>query len=377
MEAQHRQRLRQWEPLKQTYATPVLLASISLLLMVLANMCYLSGTTHNQQQRTSALNILFLDLDGGPVGSSIWQASGDLQSPSFPTVKKGHDGISEWFAGKLNGTVAAQAEIPLVTYSYNQAKFPAISDGLLQGNILKIINSSRNKYLSAMGAQNLTGFSGEAVFTTSIQAAADLIQVTPQGARVLYNTVNMIIPTLGQFFFMLALNIIGQFSGFLSQVRVRDVWVLRFVCGKLYTILISLVVPGYIWAFRGEWPVGSQEFGKTFLAYLLYMDTQWQFLDTFTGSFVSMPFMPHFLLTWIILNVSSTIFPFELMPGWYRIGWAMPAHSIYALLISAWSGCGQDLHIVLPVLFAWWVVGHVTAVFSIRKRCRDAAKMAA
>ncbi|KAL4816533.1 hypothetical protein BDW67DRAFT_44322 [Aspergillus spinulosporus] len=43
------------------------------------------------------------------------------------------------------------------------------------------------------------------------------------------------------------------------------------------------------------------------------------FIDSAT-SIIPMPFVLFLVLTWIILNVSSTIGPFELSPAFYRIG---------------------------------------------------------
>lgn len=75
-----------------------------------------------------------------------------------------------------------------------------------------------------------------------------------------------------------------------------------------------------------------------------------------------------------MVNVASSIFPFELSPGWYRWGYALPAHETYEMLVYVWSGCANPMRVALPVMFSWLVLGHVIAWFSIRKRCLDAER---
>ncbi|RSM06586.1 hypothetical protein CEP52_005643 [Fusarium oligoseptatum] len=160
-------------------------------------------------------------------------------------------------------------------------------------------------------------------------------------------------------------------------MRITHVWLMRFITGKIFSMLFAVVVTGYIWAFREDWGVNGGHWALSWLTFWLFMDTNFQVLESTINSFVPMALTPFFLLTWFMVNVSACIFPFELMAGFYRIGYAFPAHSLWIVLIDVWSGCGNYLHIGLPVLFAWWVVGHVTAVFSIRKRCLAAAAAAA
>ncbi|KAL2673633.1 hypothetical protein Neosp_012076 [[Neocosmospora] mangrovei] len=187
----------------------------------------------------------------------------------------------------------------------------------------------------------------------------------------------MVIPTLVQFFLCLGLNVAGQMSGFFREVRVRDVYLFRFIVGKTYCALLSIVVMGYIWAFRSDWMVDSAVYGKSIGIYFLYLDVQWQLLESSTGTFVPMKYMPYFLVTRIIMNVSSSVFPFEVMASFYRIGWAMPSRHLYSLLIYAWSGCANPVKEALPVLFAWWLILHGTAILSVKKRCLDAGGSAA
>ncbi|KAJ0161493.1 hypothetical protein CTA2_6127 [Colletotrichum tanaceti] len=405
---------------------PTVASAVLILLLVLANMSYLFGATFEQSRRVHALNILAVDLDGGAVGSAVAGASRSFQAPDFPTIElasaseyptpaavrdavcKGdywgamyvHEGASEKLAAAVagtsgtSGTASVYDAADAVTYIYNQARYPAVADSVLLSSMQKVVAASRSFYYqSPNGTAAFRSLSDAAASAASTTASADpaalaaflnpissspaLIGAQTQASRVFFNTVNVIVPAIAQFFYVLALNGIGLSSGLLATVRVRDVWLLRFGIGKLYGLLTALVVTGYLWAFREDWAVGGPAFGKTLLVFWLYMDVQWQVLEALVASFLPLPLVPFFFLTWMLTNVAGAVFPFELMAGFYRVGYALPAHGIYSLLVQAWSGCADQTRVALPVLFAWWIVAHVGSVFSIRKRCADASKMAA
>lgn len=95
-------------------------------------------------------------------------------------------------------------------------------------------------------------------------------------------------------------------------------------------------------------------------------------MESLIASYIPLPFVPIFVVSWVLVNVASSIFPFELSAGWYRWGYVPPAHETYSLIVYVWSGCASPLWVALPVMFTRLVVGHVVAYFSIRKRCLDA-----
>jgi len=88
-----------------------------------------------------------------------------------------------------------------------------------------------------------------------------------------------------------------------------------------------------------------------------------------------MKFLPFFVLTWVILNVTSTIWPFELAPAFYRWGYVLPAHEVWQVLIQIWSGGAVDrLYQALPILFTWELVFLPLAVVALNHRCKVAER---
>jgi hypothetical protein len=73
------------------------------------------------------------------------------------------------------------------------------------------------------------------------------------------------------------------------------------------------------------------------------------------------------------MKTTSTIFPFELNPGFYRWGYALPGHQIVSILFQIWSrGCNNQLARALPVLFTWEIFAGAAAVFDSLHRNRGA-----
>jgi len=79
------------------------------------------------------------------------------------------------------------------------------------------------------------------------------------------------------------------------------------------------------------------------------------------------------LITWVIFNVTAILLPFELSPGFFRWGYAMPAHEVYLTLIDIWSsGCNPHLSYALPTLFSLEVVGWLLSGIGVYRRCHYA-----
>ncbi|CAH0043550.1 unnamed protein product [Clonostachys solani] len=396
--------------------TPALLiasimTAVNIQLLLLAGMCYLYGTTFHQAYRYSNLDILAINLDQGDIGGALTLASSQFDGRyHLPTVKIGssqdypdldsirssvcradywaavviNSGSSDRFYGIMNGSMSTDEYDPAAaaTFIYNQARHPNIADSVLLPGINALVKATTEVFSESSNAQSaLMNLNTSNVllptiktYLNPIEATADLIQPTLQPSRSFYNTVNMVIPPLAQFFFILALNGISMKMNFFSSASVFEVWAFRFCIGKIYTLISGLCMSAFIYAFRDSWAIGGAVFCKSWMLYWLLMDINWQVMETLIACYIPMQFSPFFVFPWIITNVASTVFPYEVMPAWYKIGYALPSSGVYTLLIHIWSGCGNQLGVALPVLFVWWALGHVTSVFAVRKRCADSAK---
>ena len=179
-------------------------------------------------------------------------------------------------------------------------------------------------------------------------------------------------PIVQQFFFILALNGISTHVDAFTNLSWKANGLIRAIAAILYTLIGSLLMAGYIWAFRESWGQRGSRFALTWAIMWLLMHINFLFFDI-TTAFIPIQFMPFVVLTWVILNVASTISPFELSPGFFRWGYALPSYEANQVLVQIWSdGCDNRLYRALPIMFSWWIVGVPVAVYATRYRCRSA-----
>ncbi|KAL3483675.1 hypothetical protein BJX62DRAFT_219849 [Aspergillus germanicus] len=362
-------------------------AGVMLQLLILANMSYLYGTAYHNTSRYSALKFLYVDYDDGVVGQSVTAAYSQVQGPEFPTLhqhspdeyptrqdvqeavcKGGYWGAiyssrnaSSRLSDALSSSEIAQTydSSQALGYIWSSARYPSTAqavssmlDELAQGAAAayKQINGT-----AALASIDVSDLYIAQTILSPISASSTDLNPMPQGTRFYYNTVSMVMPIIIQFFFIMALN--GIWAQQKPALPTTKATTLRLAISLAYTFLSALVMSGYIWSFREKWPVSSSQFALTWMAIWLASHVHFLIID-FVITIIPMQFAPFFVLTWVILNVSSTISPFELSPGFYRLGYVMPAHELYEVLLQIWTrGCHPVLGRALGVLFAEWVVG--------------------
>ncbi|KAF4150983.1 hypothetical protein CNMCM6069_004790 [Aspergillus lentulus] len=388
-----------WAGKWKAYIMPIIMAGFLLQLLFLGNMSYLFGALFKSTTRMHNLKILAIDFDGGDIGNAISSAYSNLESDEFPSlefdssseyrtpesVRKAvcdrgywgaiytHSGASKRLLTAIEGdNTTVYNPSDAVTYIFNGAYYPAIASSF-KGSLQTLLSVAAKLYPlaspDALKAVNMTNPMSAGALLNPFEATAWDIMPTNQGSRVLLNTVSMVMPILMQFFFQMALNGIMGNAKVLETQSKRDIYVFRLGSGKIYTFISSLVTTGYFWAFREGWGVTSGQFLETWMCIWLYMDINYLLLDTVIGTVIPMQFLSFFVLTWVIVNIASTVYPFDLTPGFYHWSWALPAHDIWLLLVGIWSGCRSSLGKTLPILFAWWLVVHFSSAWSVRRRC--------
>ena len=382
------------------------IAAVSVLLLLLLNLAYLYGTVYHQTERAAAFHFLLVDYDGGVVGRSLSSAYLHLKSPSFPTLFTQppsqypspdsiiqavrnrqywaaiftSQGASQRLSAALQGGSAATTYNPTdaLTYVWNGVRYPIAAESVIENSFAQLVDATRLAYNSINGtlalailAQNDTA--AVQVYLDPIDASPVNINSMPQATRVFYNTISMAMPVLQQFFFILALNGMSARFRLYDNLPPKTTGALRAVVSAVYTFVGAMCMTGYIWAFREGWPVHGYQFVETWMLLWLLMHIYFCLIDAAAGV-LPPPAMPFFILTWIFLNISSSINPFEITPGFYRWGYALPAYSTYEILTYIWSGGpAPNLHRALPILFAWWLTGLACAILAHRRRCRRAS----
>ncbi|OQE22337.1 hypothetical protein PENSTE_c010G04567 [Penicillium steckii] len=375
-------------------------AAVTLQLLILANMSYLYGSAYHDGSRYSTMKLLYVDYDQGPIGESVMTAYNSLKGPSFPTLI--HQSQENYptqlhvqqavcageYWGAIYSTQNASSRLSAalsssevaqnydssqaLRYIWSSTRYPAYAQGVFS-NLVQITEATAAVYKNTNGTDILPlintsdPFIARTILDPISSISTDLNPMS-QGVRFYYNTVSMVMPIIIQFFFVMALNGITMQNDLFTKLSPKQNLLLRFSISIIYTFIASLVMTGYLWAFREDWQVTGNQFALTWMAIWLAMHIHFLLID-FTTAIIPMPFIPYFILTWIILNVTSTIGPFEQSPGFYRLGYVFPAHGLYEVLLDIWThGCNPHLYRALPILFAEWFVGIVSFVLGMGKR---------
>ncbi|SLM34325.1 Domain of unknown function DUF3533 [Lasallia pustulata] len=394
---------------RRKFVIAVVAAGIAVLCLFMGNLLYLFGSVYQQASKYHAFHILMVDYDGGIVGESMLAAYQQLKSPSFPTffarpasdypspddivqaVRKRQywaaiystPGASDRLAAALLGGGAATTynASNTLTYVWNEIRYPAASDSILQSSFAELGIAARIAYNHINGTSALRYLvqddeAAVQAYLDPIVASSINIEPVTQGSKVFYNTISMAMPIIQQFFFILALNGISMRFRLYSRLSPKVSGLVRLATSLFYTFVGSLSMTGYIWAFRENWAVDGGQFALTWMVLWLLMHIYFCVME-FATAVLPPPAMPFITVIWIFLNITSTNSPFEICPGFYRWGYALPGYETYQVLTDIWSG-GGSLHLyrALPILFSWWIVGLVLASLGHRRTCRKGVKSA-
>ncbi|OJZ88342.1 hypothetical protein ASPFODRAFT_59128 [Aspergillus luchuensis CBS 106.47] len=368
-------------------------------------MCYLYGTAIQDGTRFSAMKVLYVDFDQGIIGKSVLKAYELVRSPAFPTIEQHstaeyhtEDSLKRavckegyWGAiyAKTNAslrlstaiTSPAAAEnynnVDALGYVWNGAKYAAYAQ-TVHASLTELVQVTGNVYsqvneTSIFATANVFNPSIASTLLQPIASTETDLLPTNQGTRFYYNTVSMVMPIIQQFFFIMAFNGISvNFN--LFAVSLTQLASFRALVAFVYMFISALAMSGYIRVFREGWDVHSSQFGLTWMTIWLAMQVHYLLLE-FVTTFVLMQFIPFAILTWVILNVSSTLSPFELSPGFYRWGYALPGRELYDTLLQVWTrGCNPYLGRSLPILWSWRITGVVVFAVALRYRHQTAMK---
>jgi hypothetical protein len=393
-----------WNGKRKPFIKSLIMAGIMVVLLFLIIMCYLYGALYLSGFRTHNLNILAVDYDGGIIGKALSVAYKQLQGDEFlelqfhpateyPSIIEVRNAVCR---GDYWGAVVAQPEASnrlsqalaggsaaktynssdVFTYVHNGARYPTIQAGSIAGNLETLIGAASSAYHALNGSQalsslNATDENAVLAFLNPIRSSNINIKPTEQGTRVFYSTVSVVLPVIQQFFFLMALNGINNQFGIYGRLNSTRIGLMRMIISIVFTFVASLATTGYIWAFREGWDVSGGQFALVWMSYWIYMHINFLVLDAATA-FIPVSFLVFFVLPWAILNIASSVYPFELSAGFYHWGYAVPGREVYSLVAQIESGCGNVLHIALPILFSWEVVGCTLAVLGSSYRNRHA-----
>jgi hypothetical protein len=410
--SQYRSRFfdQEWQGIRKKVLIQITIGGLAFLLWFLICLCYVYGSLYQNNGRHHNLHILAVDYDGGAIGQALQAAYSQLKGKDFITLEfhppndyptesdvyqavwHGHywgsiavaANASERLSAALQGGEAATSYQPTsaLYYVWNEQLYPAYADSVVNAQLSRLVAGTRLAYYKKMDGAEVSRIvtnNGEdpaalEVLLDPIQAVVANVHPASFGTANLMNTVSMVMPVLMAFFFIMVLNgVLGAHNLYL-KMAVFSSMRLRRIMAIVYTCFAGLIQTSYFWAFREDWGVGFTEFILTWLVFWFVVHTHLVILETIV-TLVPLPVMPFVVLSWILMNVASTISPLELQPGFYHWGIALPAHNSYSVLVTIWTkGAHNKLYRALPILCSWWLLGNITTTLSHIRACHLAYK---
>lgn len=346
------------------------------------------------------MGVLFVDYDKGAIGDSVRDAYVSLAQDSFPTLKMGDpakltiQALKEevcqgrYFAALyISASATARLETALsgvttmtynrtdvMTFIWNEARYSTIVDVNIAAKLRTLSDTARTLYLSsgAITLLNTRSSSAVSVFASPWTLSDTNLKPTVQGARIVYNTLVIILILIQEFFYLGSINALYSQFKIYTVLYPHRIIIYRFCISAAYTLIGSLCTTSVIYAFRADWSMGSAQIVLTWEILWLFAHLNFQILDVLTV-WIPGAFMPLALITWMMFNVTSILVPFELSPGVYRWAYVMPAHEVYEVLTDIWSGgCNPKLYYALPILVAMEVVAFGLGMVGVYRRCHYA-----
>ncbi|KAL2859244.1 hypothetical protein BJX68DRAFT_276639 [Aspergillus pseudodeflectus] len=348
-------------------------ATINLLLLqflFLGLFCYLFGSLFQQtghtQHQLERPALFYPDpnsIDDAVCDIDYWAAL--YVAPNASNL------LSAAVAG--GSAAASYNKSDVMTMVWNEARYPTVVDSAISDNLKALVEAARVAYTQADGKQliqtlNASDSAALAAFSNPWVLSSVNLQPTTQGSRAIYNTLVIILILIQEFFFLGYVNGLYQQFQLYTSLYPHRIAIVRQMISGTYTFIGSLCTTGAIWAFRHGWHVSGSQFVITWMALWLFAHLNFLVLDVFT-IWLPPPYVPMALISWIAANVTSILLPFELSPAFYRVGYALPAHSIFNVLVDIWSrGCNPQLYYALPVLFVYEVVGLILSTVGVYRR---------
>jgi Protein of unknown function (DUF3533) len=372
-------------PLRKKFAKLLIINLLILLVLFMLLFAYIYGALYHLNDRVEKLNVVFVDYDGGVVGTAIRSAYSSLKGPGFPTLIEKTPAeyasqqalrdsvchIDYWgaffikadastnYVNALAGGAAATAynRSDIMAFIWNEARYGTVLDGSLAQNLQMLSNAAKSELLplyastAATTGINLDDKGAQAALANPWTLQSINIKVTNQGSRIIYNTLLIVLVLIQDFFYLGTMN--GLYAQFNIYARLFPgrIIAFRLLFSVIYTFLGSLLVISMLFAFKANWIISGLQFFKCWMAMWLFAHLNFLTLDVFS---VWLPpqYVPMALISWVVFNVTSVLLPFEVSNGFYQWGYLMPAHELFATLIDIWSdGCNPVLRYSLPVLF--------------------------
>ncbi|TFK37433.1 hypothetical protein BDQ12DRAFT_685318 [Crucibulum laeve] len=347
--------------------------------------------------KTPAHNLpgWIVDFDGGLIGQAITTnlpSHGGKISWTVVSADRFPEGISQlanavvedetWVAVSINSNASAHLSAalssPNITYSGFETITAMAVEARNENAYRSIIRTSLQTSLDALTRQISIQIVHQLTSNPNANVTA-LMEVSPQTlvAPVGYTIQNLrpfdipvatavtfvglLYQLILAFFIVMIGNAARTLSGFDTLLTTRSLVVLRLGTSFIAYLILSLFYCLLSVAFQLDL---TRKFGHGgFMVFWMLnycgMLTVGLALEAMI-TLLTPNFIPFFMLTWAIVNVSVSIFPLEVMPKIYHYGYAAPFYNVSSAMRTIVFGTKNRVGFNFAILIVWIVISCVT-----------------
>ncbi|KAF5345082.1 hypothetical protein D9756_011160 [Leucocoprinus leucothites] len=336
-----------------------------------------------------------IDFDGGMVGKAVvsgltttnpsskvsWTV---LSADQFPNgVSQVASDVSEhkaWITVTVNpgasDRLLSALASPDADYDGSEAVSIFASEARNENAFRVILGPSAETALSMISAQ----FARHLIPTlTNSSTLVELMTVSPQTLTtpISYRTINLhpfnqplatvviftglIFVLILSFFIVMIANGAREASDLRRLLNFRSLIVLRFLSAFGAYFIVSLFYSLLSIAFQLD---VTHKFGRSgFLVFWMMNYCGMLALGLAIESMLTLltpTFVPFFLLTWVMVNVSVCVFPIEVLPRVYRYGYAAPFYNISKIARTVVFGVKNQVGFNFSILIIWTLISCAT-----------------
>ncbi|KAI0256100.1 hypothetical protein BJV78DRAFT_1385015 [Lactifluus subvellereus] len=374
-------------------------AGVLLILLALSALSIFWGALWQTPGHVHNLNGWVVDFDGGEVGQFVERAvvasSGRPTAMSWSAVSTG---LFPNGAPDLEGAVvqnkawAIIAINPNATATLNAAVLAADGTYVANRTISVYVAEARNENAYRIVGQNIGGLLDGITKAFGVQYIPRLPGQSPNLAALLVNAPRLVsqpisytvintrpfdvpVATAVDFvglIYLLILSFIVAMAHYAARVhathledRLTFKWliIIRVVNPIIMYFFISCFFSLLSLAFQVPF---NRHYGSC--GFIIYWMLSWLGMCALGGvieaviTILTPRFTPFFLLFWIIVNVSVSVFPPALLPGFYRYGYGTPFYNVQQAIRSIIFGTRNQIGLNFGVLIAWIFISWCTLI---------------
>jgi len=335
-----------------------------------------------------------VDFDGGLIGQEVvrtlslpnpaarvsWKVVPTSQFTSFEDVGRAIVDEQAWVAITINpgssARLSASLASPNSTYDGSEAISVFAEEArnenafrvLIRPTVQATLDAFTKGFATQLAKQNSANPNMGTILSTSPQTLVTpvsfrLINLIPfdQPVASAVTFVGLLYQLVLSFFIVMIGFNSRQLSGLEQLLSTRSLIILRMVSSFSAYFFISLFYSLLSLAFKLD---VSRKFGHSgfmvfwMLNYVGILSVGLA-LETMV-TVLTIRFIPFFMLTWIIVNVSVCIFPIEVMPHIYRYGKGAPFYNVSRAMRAIMFGTKNVVGFSFGILIVWVAISCIT-----------------